>query len=242
MTVAVGMDDLVVHSRMGSDAQITSESRGQTMTVSGTRVYRQVRHGDGLELDSSAFAEIADMSSDFGAKVTELTIEFWANFYDFSLTNGVASDAVDHHIFETRDEGSLTFNALIRSGAAKTFSHVQRTNPSSGSITADDTTSDIALNEIAHFAFTYNEAGIDGGSDILRLYINGVVTGSTTTTLAIINLVGALKFRTGRLAGVGGFEGEIAMDNLKIFNREKVFYEDRHITNFGAQKQLRRVA
>ncbi|MBI4978443.1 MAG: hypothetical protein HZC28_13265 [Spirochaetes bacterium] len=88
---------------------------------------------------------------------------------------------------------------------------------------------DIVSNQNYHMAFVWDEDGIGGGSDKMRVYIDGVLVGSTNTANAR-TIVTNQQFVVGDIHAVSGWPEWCAqgvIDNLKIFNYAKTDFSDR---------------
>ncbi|MBI4978444.1 MAG: hypothetical protein HZC28_13270 [Spirochaetes bacterium] len=89
--------------------------------------------------------------------------------------------------------------------------------------------SNFTSNQNYHLAFVWDEAGIGGSSDKIRVYVDGVLVGSTNYTVAR-NVATNQPFVVGDIHAASGWTEWCAqgvIDNLKIFNYAKTDFSDR---------------
>jgi hypothetical protein len=88
--------------------------------------------------------------------------------------------------------------------------------------------------DIFHIAFVWKDSGIDGGSDTMRIYKDGSQIASSTASITTTGL--------NRTVGLGewidnaSFYGGFTHDNMKIFNYDKITFEERFNEGFGYQR------
>ena len=95
--------------------------------------------------------------------------------------------------FQPSDVTKLTYNIAFRGGVVHMNVAITLTGISAG--------------ELFHVAIAWDRAGIDGGSDTGRGYLNGVQVASTTTAIASFTFPASYEFDIGNTFLCSGSNG-----------------------------------
>lgn len=193
---------------------------GPNGLVSGTPTYHGCKFNDGVKCD--AVGEHIRFPAVPGYSVNQGLIEFWLKTDSYILTNAKPNSGLTHSLVVT-DFISLSGHTTLY--LSPTFGMVWDWHDgvgldqwyTEGGGSAPSIALTMALNEVAHLMFVWDRAGIEGGLDTRRVYLNGIQIGNRT--IARANSVASGFYIE---AGNGGSNQTIfskaIQDNLKIYN------------------------
>ena len=153
----------------------------------------------------------------------KFTIEFWVKLKDgVSVTNGVGLAYPNWQGYWGFSEGGAIAYASLWDGTHLWINGTTWVNT--------DPNFNIPSGVWTHVAIVVNKNGIEGTSDTMRAYINGVLAGSSLQTFAGITSPVTLQI-VGNPINTGACLG--AMDNFKIWDYAKTDFSDRFTEGFG---------
>lgn len=168
-----------------------------------------------------------DKFSDTGFKLERGTIDLWSQWNAFVSEKFIVD-------LSSNSQTNFLLQILIQSDG-KIFFSVGK----SGSSTST-TSSVLSTATWYHIVCQWDTAGIESGSNILRIYINGSLDGTSDTAISVDNASASESFHIGssRLNAddIDGF-----IDNLKVYNfvnidaRSNITEGDRDITGTNIQ-------
>ncbi len=210
--IQINKDELLLlDNRLGSESEVNKSVIGVNGVTAGTPSFTSTIFGTGIDVDAAT--KLADF-----LKCPELkgTIEgYWKPHYDSSSTAtayiiGSPSYSAGRIGFRYNSSTELLFFIGAGGGAALLFT-------SGHSHSIDD--------EI-HLAIVWDENGIDGGSDTMRIYTDGDLSASTTTAIPSIDQTG---IRTGNHRDnlSFNFNANAVLSNFKYSNYAKTDFSDR---------------
>jgi hypothetical protein len=196
-------------NRAGDATQLATSVVGIDPTITGTPTYTSVKHGNGFVGSDANYIRIVgllDSIRSVGA------VEYWCNFVTAPIANDFKrgfsdEDGSNDFTVQFGGSGDATLHQFYINGSALNF------------------TKSISNGDIIHLAFVWNTSGIDGGSNTRRVYIDGSSIATSDAALSNID-ANAEDLWFGRYP-TGGFAGNFAYDNMKVYDYDKVDYKDR---------------
>jgi hypothetical protein len=220
----------IVKCRLGSLQQIQVPVKFTTGRVDNTVTHQAAVFGNGAYCGTARRNRIVfDSGADILPHSGRYTISFWANF-NFSMTNGVASSGTQ-----------LMFGLLEDGGVKNTWDFVSfQTTYSYWSTTVNGSTTQTRLDSPTgltfssgtwyHIAFVCDKDGIDGGSDVQRIYLDNSILWNSTAALSYdaTDTIKTFVFgsyddtSTSTSAGSNTY-----LDNMSLYDYAKTDFSDR---------------
>lgn len=104
---------------------------------------------------------------------------------------------------------------------------------SGGGVNVIFATTSFSADDLIHLAMTWNSSGIDGTSDTIRLYVNGIDVASAITALGTTSQT---HVRLGNHGGNNRYADGV-IDNFKAYNYDKIDFSDRFNERGGMNDQ-----
>lgn len=217
---------IVIWNQLGSDSQVQISNIGVGGTVNGTPSYSAVQFDNGMDTTTANYAEWTDLIHNNPSLRDKGCIEMWVKH-----TISAAGQTRNYALFSDnvgwltiRWEGgqdiSNTYEFYIYDGA-------NRFCPSSEQ--------SFGVNDIQHIAAVWDNGGIDGGADRMRIYIDGASDGNNTTFgTTIADTVDDMTIGMQQ----SGNSMACKIENVKIFNYAKTDFRDRTSKTFTYMRQV----
>jgi hypothetical protein len=220
------MEEPINMNRLGNAAQIANGIKGVAWSWNGSATYSAGKFGNGMYTNNTA--NWLSTASDDGFDPNDFSISMWVRT-DWSITNGVPSDATNHAFWEWNKSGQDRI--IINTNPADLCFAIKVLNvwyflPMTTGVTwaaATDT----------HLGFKYRRAGLSTGN-YREFYING----SLITSSAFQPPNQALSGGTFRLGGIAGaWAVDSVIDQSLIFNNEVTDFNFREDERGGLNDQ-----
>jgi hypothetical protein len=216
---------LILHNRLGADAEVTNSVIGTDLQVHNTPVYAAGMFGNALQGGTGGVVKLN--CADFFANNSIGRIDFW--WYP-TTGYGVSNQ---HLIFLTTRVSNDYFLAIDIDGSNLRM-RMGKWGVSVNNITKALTS--FPINNWYHIAGLWNSSGIAGGSDTFAIYADAVKVANTTGAYLTGN-AGSSPTNS----GIGGrpddsnayLRGRI--DNVKFWSTDSLDFSSRHSERGGLQ-------
>jgi len=227
-------EKLILWNKLGNTEEVEKSELGTDMTITGTLTHSDVKfnngYNDGGAGGAANYLSFADPSIFYRDRGC---IEFWSKYdQGMAIVNGDPTVWSQPHVFNchVNPTGSSGYIAMLHRDAPS-YTYLQIYNGSQ-SITAINSSCNIAIDNIVHWALVYDLDGIDGTTDKLRLYYYNETSGENSITSATGTFSGwPIEFnnaRFGRCAGQSdNWRPHMSIDNVKVCNYAKTDFSDR---------------
>ena len=232
------------HNTLGSATDLANSVIGGACTAVGTVSYEAVQHDHGVKCSySNNFVKTPFvLSGGFGATTVSgtttyldaITIEMFVKYTDYSVTNGVVSDATRHVVFTAGYEGANEWILMLQH--APTIGTIIVCYDYNGTLGISEyipAAINISLNDIVHYGYVYDTNGIDGSSDTLRLYMDNVEIYSSTTAARPRIIFSGTNYDGSIYIGTQNAfrprESDAVHDTIKVYNYAKTDFSDRFV-------------
>jgi hypothetical protein len=236
---------LLLWNKMGSDFEVANSEIGSAFAQVGTVGYSDAKFDKGHNDNGSAANYLEFGDPNVITKRDAWTIEFWAKYdQGLTVTNGVPQEWSQPHILTSSDNGTHGTGEVIgflhRSPPSFTYFQI---SDGINAIWTNNTTCNIATNDLVHWALVYDVNGIDGSADKIRLYYYNETSGQATMNSASGTFNGFTKdwfnIRFGRAIGQSdNWRPHMTIDNIKVYNYAKTNFEDRFIEGLPIEKTI----
>jgi hypothetical protein len=225
----------IFFNRLGDATQVGNSVVGLNFSWTGTPAYAAGKFGNGIDITYSGGEYISNGSWVYYPQGCH---EFWLKpdndynsgsnvtyFYDWRSSGGTGNPSQIIYY----NYGAQIWSLWNPNGAGNGIFETQY----------NDTTS-FSGGDLLHLAHVWDAAGIDGGSDTHRFYINGsrmtATAGSEATAIHNINIIGK-TMRIGQ--SVGANQGAVGViDNFKTYDWTKTYFTDRGNERGGLDDQV----
>lgn len=216
---------LVLWNKLGSTSEVENSEIGEDGILVGTaHAYETAKHGNGyVRKDVDSYIHFP--KSVLQNLRSRGTLELWVNpkvtnpvpiIYGAFMIVGYRINDLDAHVFIRWGDGTTGLG--INGGVNFAGSVISTPNEASQFIASIGTP--------FHLAVVWDVDGIDGTTETVRMYRDGVVIGSSTTTWNDQATTDYDDFKLGTGPDEEGFDRFIT-DNIKVWNYAKTDFSDR---------------
>jgi hypothetical protein len=188
---------------------------GNDWTLNGSATWNSVKFNNGFYTNNNA--NYLSNAVTTGFDPNNFIFESWIKT-DYNVVNGVPSDGNWHALFSWRYDG----NNYITIWFAVGFGVFAQYNIGGSASNIFFAKGNWTAGDLVHFMWVYKRAGIAGGANTVRLYIDASLEGSSNIALASQTNVGAYRLSLNQL-GFENFTG--SQDNVKIYDEADVFQD-----------------
>jgi hypothetical protein len=217
---------LVLWNRLGSESEVLNSEFGEDGSLLGTaHAYEPGKYGNGyVRKDVNSYIKFPkSVLQDLRSRGT---VELWVNpkvtnpvafSYGAFMIIGYGIDNANAHVFIRWGDG--TTGKGINGGVNFAGSIVSTPNEASQFVGT--------IGVPFHLAVVWDVLGIDGTNQTVRMYRDGVMIGSNTTTWDDQATTDYDYFWLGTSPDAGGYDKFIT-DNIKVWNYAKTNFSDRY--------------
>jgi hypothetical protein len=206
-------------NKLGAKEEVENSVIGPSFAENGTFSYVAGKFGDAYEGASNAYLELNGDHTTF-VDMSQGCFEMW-----YYPTTGFNNSLGNLFSFFSGADPFSYVQALTHSNGQF---HYYIRNPSFASVIIPDTDTIFTINTWHHVAFVYQQSGIDGTSDTMRMYVDGVDVGSATTDFGTTEYLTSPEARIGNdWSGGNNWYVRGRIDNFKYYNYAKTDFSDR---------------
>jgi hypothetical protein len=212
--MALPEDNCNLWNKLGSAAEVGASEIGVNGTIAGAVTYTPMKFDDGSLIDAVGERIRFDAINidDKGS------LEFWWQPDGYAIVNGVNDDGASHYIVEW-SKSIVAQDTSIRIGTNGLGMYwYWQVGAGSSTWYFSSADFDVADGELAHLLFVWDTAGIDGGVDIRRVYLNGTLVESSVAAVPSITGLGVQYLAIGNATWALTVPGDCGFDNIKNYD------------------------
>jgi len=218
-------------SKAENAASWTSPEIGNPVTPQGTINYSPCKFNNGSYNTGPAIAVNYLYGSNIISNLNSFIYEEWIKT-DFSVNSGVADNGKQNGRFGIfQDNNNILYSTFHNSGTWGLYTLV-KTQGVQYNIAMKSAAITFAAGSLNHIFTVFNPNGIAGGSDTLRVYLNGSLVGSSAISFnAFPNNNNIFYFNCIRGTSNIAYPSNMLIDNVKIYNSTSQETIDQIIAN-----------
>lgn len=214
--------------RLGSDTDLAQPVIGSAASWTGTSTYSACKFGNGSYSNNNAnYITATAPTFTPNAFAVRMTVNT-----DFSVTNGVASDAANHTVFNWYNSANDRFILVV--GTASTYIYFVV-----GGVTQwDNWTTNVTWSASTNtdLLWVYDRAGIGGGANTKQLFINGTSVATAANQPNAFAVSSATMYILQVQAASQAWDG--ICDNLQLYDYAMTDVNIRHAERGGLNDQV----
>jgi hypothetical protein len=219
------MPEPILFNRFESAASVGNNVIGANFTKQGVPTYAACKFGNGIYINQNG--EAADFASFQPGKTG--CVECWIK------PDWASTDGTNHIICDSVLGGTPRF-LFYWNATWKNFAFGYDWNNPAGGYVRATTWPGHNAGDLIHIAAVWDENGIEGGANLLRIYMNNTLHGSGNTANFPALQIGIRVGNQSAASIIVPFDGVI--DNMKFYDYAKVDFSDRHDERGGMNDQV----
>jgi len=212
------IDSVENWNKLGSLAEVNNSEIGVDLTEVGTITHPAGKFNNGSKNVGSGVTGNYISGANVISNLNQWCHEEWVK-PDFNVANGVADNGQQNGRFGMFQSGTNLVYSTFHNNATWGLYTLVRRNAVSNHVAMKSALISLNAGTLYHMLTVFNPNGIAGGLNTLRVYLDGVLVGSTNVSFGLFSShTNTFYFNCIRGSASIAYPSNMVIDNAKIYN------------------------